>query len=59
MYLNSFVCIMIEGGLKAIMYVDGNVVKLISDYIDNDKIKLSSAIGLETKKQYFSINTFI
>lgn len=31
------------------MYVDGNIVKLISDYIDNDNFKLSSAIGLETK----------
>lgn len=31
------------------MYVDGNIVKLISDYIDNDNFKLSSAIGLKTK----------
>ena len=49
MYLNSFVCILIEGGLKAIMYVDDNIAKLIRDYIDNKKFKLSSAIGLETK----------
>lgn len=40
---------MIEGGLATIMYVDGNIVKLISDYIDNDNFKLSSAIGLKTK----------
>lgn len=31
------------------MYVDGNIVKLISDYIDNNNFKLSSAIGLRTK----------
>ena len=31
------------------MYVDDNIAKLIRDYIDNKKFKLSSAIGLETK----------